>query len=106
MNRLLLLVLSTLAGIAACAPELPGSGAELRPKYLVGLGEYQCFIINTATGKLYGISSNLAALGIRYDDGTPGFVRPSGVSNKDWRVYEVVNEALMEFEVKFKAMWA
>jgi hypothetical protein len=36
----------------------------------------------------------------------PGFARPSGVSNKDWRVYEVVNAALTDFEAKFKAMWA
>jgi hypothetical protein len=35
-----------------------------------------------------------------------GFKRPSGVSDKDWRVYEVVDEALTEFHAKFKAMWA
>jgi len=41
------------------------------------------------------------------DDGSsPGFSRPVGVSDKDWRVYEIVNEALMEFDVKYRAMWA
>lgn len=40
------------------------------------------------------------------DAGLPGFLRPVGVSDKDWRVYQIVNEALAEFDVKFKAMWA
>lgn len=32
--------------------------------------------------------------------------RPRGVSNGDWKVYEVVSAAREEFTVKFKAMWA
>ncbi|KAK2461121.1 hypothetical protein APHAL10511_006648 [Amanita phalloides] len=32
--------------------------------------------------------------------------RPVGVSNADWKVYEVVSVAREEFMVKFKAMWA
>ncbi|KIL59375.1 hypothetical protein M378DRAFT_14820 [Amanita muscaria Koide BX008] len=32
--------------------------------------------------------------------------RPRGVSNGDWKVYEVVSAAREEFMVKFKAMWA
>lgn len=35
-----------------------------------------------------------------------GFTRPTGASDKDWRVYQVINEALTEFDVKYKAMWA
>ncbi|EGO30017.1 hypothetical protein SERLADRAFT_413254 [Serpula lacrymans var. lacrymans S7.9] len=34
------------------------------------------------------------------------FKRPKGVTDKDWRVYEVVNEALKEFDEKYRAMWA
>jgi ATP-dependent RNA helicase DDX60 len=50
----------------------------------------------------YGTSD--AAEHIEDDDS--GITRPLGVSNEDWRVYEVVNEALVEFNIKFKAMWA
>jgi len=32
--------------------------------------------------------------------------RPRGVSEGDWRVLEVVEEVLQEFQEKFKAMWA
>lgn len=32
--------------------------------------------------------------------------RPSGVSDADWRVYEVVSGAHAEFDVKYRAMWA
>jgi hypothetical protein len=32
--------------------------------------------------------------------------RPPGVSNADWRVYEVVSAAREEFMLKFKAIWA
>ncbi|KAL0960256.1 hypothetical protein HGRIS_011887 [Hohenbuehelia grisea] len=35
-----------------------------------------------------------------------GFKRPRGVSDSDWRVYEVLVGALTEFEAKFRAMWA
>lgn len=34
------------------------------------------------------------------------FKRPKGVGNADWRVYEVVRDALAEFNEKYKAMWA
>jgi len=35
-----------------------------------------------------------------------GFKRPRGVSDLDWKVYEVVDGALREFEEKYQAMWA
>jgi len=35
-----------------------------------------------------------------------GFKRPRGVGDLDWRVYEVVDGALREFEGKYRAMWA
>ncbi|KAI0262214.1 P-loop containing nucleoside triphosphate hydrolase protein [Gloeopeniophorella convolvens] len=34
------------------------------------------------------------------------FKRPRGASDRDWRVYEVVNSVTNEFGAKFKAMWA
>lgn len=34
------------------------------------------------------------------------FKRPPGVSERDWRVYEVLNAVVNDFSVKFKAMWA
>ena len=34
------------------------------------------------------------------------FKRPAGVSNRDWRVYEVLNGVTLEFDEKFRAMWA
>jgi len=34
------------------------------------------------------------------------FSRPTGVTDGDWRVYEVFDEALRELEQKFRAMWA
>jgi alpha-tubulin suppressor-like RCC1 family protein len=46
--------------------------SDALPKYLVGLGEYQCFIINTATSKLYGVSSSLVTAGVNWDAGVPG----------------------------------
>ncbi|KAI0720199.1 P-loop containing nucleoside triphosphate hydrolase protein [Cerioporus squamosus] len=37
----------------------------------------------------------------------PGeFKRPPGVSDRDWKVYEVVNGVTAEFDEKFRAMWA
>lgn len=36
----------------------------------------------------------------------PEFKRPVNVTDEDWRVYEVVDRALREFNAKFKAMWA
>lgn len=38
--------------------------------------------------------------------GLAAFMRPRGVPDRDWKVYEVVNSITNEFEVKFKAMWA
>lgn len=32
--------------------------------------------------------------------------RPIGVSNADWKVYEVVSAAREEFMIKFRATWA
>jgi ATP-dependent RNA helicase DDX60 len=41
------------------------------------------------------------------DEADPAaFNRPGGVSDRDWRVYEVVNSITNEFGAKFKAMWA
>jgi hypothetical protein len=34
------------------------------------------------------------------------FKRPRGVSDLDWKVYEVVDGALREFDEKYRAMWA
>ena len=34
------------------------------------------------------------------------FKRPVGVSDRDWRVFEVVNAVTAEFDEKFRAMWA
>ena len=76
MSRLILLVVTLLMGTAGRAP---GPMETARPKYLVGLGEYQCFIIDASTGKLYGISNNLAALGIRAEAGEPGIPVRVGV---------------------------
>jgi hypothetical protein len=36
----------------------------------------------------------------------PTFPRPKGVTDRDWRVYEVLDEMHREFFEKFKAMWA
>jgi len=41
------------------------------------------------------------------DEGeAPTFSRPRGVTDRDWRVYEVLDEMLRELHEKFKAMWA
>ena len=40
-----------------------------------------------------------------YADGA-AIKRPLGVSDRDWRVFEVVNQVTLEFDEKFKAMWA
>ena len=47
------------------------TGATL-PRYLIGCGEYQVFFINTSTGKLYGISTNMRLLARGDNDGEPG----------------------------------
>jgi hypothetical protein len=36
----------------------------------------------------------------------PKFSRPQGVTDRDWRVYEVLDEMLRELQEKFRAMWA
>jgi hypothetical protein len=36
----------------------------------------------------------------------PAFSRPRGVMDRDWRVYEVLDEMLRELQEKFKAIWA
>ena len=40
------------------------------------------------------------------EEASGGFKRPSGVTERDWRVYEVVEAAASEFGAKFRAMWA
>lgn len=40
------------------------------------------------------------------DGDSSAFRRPPGVSERDWRVYEVVNAVVVDFTAKFKAMWA
>ena len=34
------------------------------------------------------------------------FSRPRGVTDRDWRVYEVLDEAVRELNEKFRALWA
>src|SRR6185437_4950203 len=53
----------------SCAAQ---TSSSTTPRYIVGLGEYQCFIINTSTGKLYGISGNLVTSGVAWDAGIEG----------------------------------
>jgi hypothetical protein len=36
----------------------------------------------------------------------PTFSRPLGVTDRDWRVYEVLDKMLRELQAKFKAIWA
>ncbi|KIY71644.1 P-loop containing nucleoside triphosphate hydrolase protein [Cylindrobasidium torrendii FP15055 ss-10] len=40
------------------------------------------------------------------DESGDDFPRPPGVSNADWQLYSVVRNACIEFEQKFKAIWA
>lgn len=35
-----------------------------------------------------------------------GFQRPAGVSDGDWRVYELVRDATAEFDIKYRKIWA
>lgn len=64
MSRTILVVLLSLLTVSL--------SAQPPPRYLMGLGEYQCFIINTSTGKLYGISSSLVTCGVAWDAGIEG----------------------------------
>jgi ATP-dependent RNA helicase DDX60 len=43
---------------------------------------------------------------IKGNAGVGDFTCPPGVAKEDWRVYEVVRDAQMEYQEKFKAMWA
>lgn len=36
----------------------------------------------------------------------PAFSRPRGVTDRDWRVYQVLDEMIRELHEKFKAIWA
>ena len=36
----------------------------------------------------------------------PTFSRPRGVTDRDWRLYEVLDEMLRELHEKFRAIWA
>ena len=63
-------VLSLLFIPFAIAAQPASSGHP--PKFLMGLGEYQCFVINTSTGRLYGISSSLVTSGVAWDAGIEG----------------------------------
>ncbi len=76
MNRItgLFVLCLIVAGVSAQEPM-----SLKAPRYLVGPGEYQCFIINTETGKLYGISSSLVTAGVPWDAGTPGLPKRVGV---------------------------
>ncbi|KAI0638272.1 P-loop containing nucleoside triphosphate hydrolase protein [Trametes polyzona] len=40
------------------------------------------------------------------DAGAEAFKRPAGVSDRDWRVFEVLNAVTTEFDEKFRAIWA
>ncbi|EIW61285.1 P-loop containing nucleoside triphosphate hydrolase protein [Trametes versicolor FP-101664 SS1] len=39
-------------------------------------------------------------------DGAESYKRPVGVTDRDWRVFEVLNAVTAEFDEKFRAMWA
>jgi alpha-tubulin suppressor-like RCC1 family protein len=75
MRRLILLFI--LMSFLGCSAQ---QKAPL-PKYIVACGEYQCFLLPTATGRLYGISSNLRLLATGSNGGNPG--RPSLVDIPD-----------------------
>jgi alpha-tubulin suppressor-like RCC1 family protein len=46
-----------------------GQRAAPQPKWIVGTGEYQCYFIETRTGKLYGLSAAKEAVGA--EEGVP-----------------------------------
>jgi hypothetical protein len=39
-------------------------------------------------------------------ENAPTFSRPQGVTDLDWRVYQVLDELLRELHEKFRAIWA
>ena len=47
-----------------------------------------------------------AAAAVTSARGEHALVRPSHVSERDWRVYEIFHELQEDFDVKFTAMWA
>ena len=55
LSFLLFIFLSTLRGYGQ---DRSLAASKNIPKYLMALGEYQCFFLNTRTGRLYGVSSN------------------------------------------------
>ncbi|MBS1602623.1 MAG: hypothetical protein JST42_08135 [Bacteroidetes bacterium] len=67
MKRYLLFLLIVLPATAGF-----GQQQVALPRYMIGCGEYQVFFLNTSTGKLYGISSNMRLLARGDNDGEPG----------------------------------
>ncbi len=79
MTRTLCILLLYIISLPASGQTpIPASGPA-PPKYLVGPGEYQCFIINSSTGRAYGISNNLSTAGVPWDAGIPGLPVPVGI---------------------------
>ncbi|PCH35165.1 hypothetical protein WOLCODRAFT_91452 [Wolfiporia cocos MD-104 SS10] len=56
----------------------------------------------------YGTAVDVAEMDPEEDNATQmeALKRPPGVSDSDWRVFEIVHSVTNEFEIKFKAMWA
>ncbi|HLI93968.1 MAG TPA: hypothetical protein VKU83_10175, partial [Puia sp.] len=72
-NRLTTFLFCVLVWCGAEAQALrPGT-----PKWIVGTGEYQCYFIETSTGKLYGLSAAAGAVGA--EDGVPETPMPVAV---------------------------
>jgi len=63
-----------------------------------------------AAGVEDGVSDVDSGSGESDEEHTEGnastFSRPRGVMDRDWRVYEVLDEMLKELHEKFKAIWA
>lgn len=47
-----------------------------------------------------------SASGDKASNSDPDLVRPPGVSDRNWNVFRVVHRVTVEFEQKFRAMWA
>lgn len=54
----------------------------------------------------YGTIDPAEADDVDSADGAESFKRPAGVTDRDWRVFEVLNAVTAEFDEKFRAMWA
>jgi alpha-tubulin suppressor-like RCC1 family protein len=65
-----------------------GQRAAPQPKWIVGTGEYQCYFIETRTGKLYGLSAAKEAVGA--EDGVPETPMPVAVP-EDRRIVAVAS---------------